>query len=117
MRKRSSMDRSMPLMRECMISSLLAIERDVSKWAQYCKRPSDFIQSPDSPYYAANEEIMNAELDYLIETRPDDGVWGIMWSYFDAYPKEYSLAENWWKADRAVSTIRLLKNFGRLEQD
>jgi len=95
-----------------------AIERDSSKWAYYGKTPSSFISSPESIYYKENEEIMQKELDYIIEHRPDNGVWGITWSWFDLneiYPKEFAVSENWWKADIAIGKLKLLRKFGRVE--
>ena len=97
------------------------ITRDVSKWAGYCVRPSGFIQSPDSPFYAGNEEIVEVELDYLIETRPAGGVWGITWHWHDnyaKYPEEFAISKNWWKSDYdigATGKLKFLRNFGRLE--
>ena len=95
-----------------------AIERDASKWGLYGKRPADFIRSPESEFYAGNEEILQQELDYTVDTRVEKGVWGITWSWFDnneKYPKEFAIAENWWKAAVAIEKVRLLKNFGRIE--
>jgi hypothetical protein len=95
-----------------------AIVRDVSQWVNYSVRPSQFIPSPDSPFFGGNEDIVEKELDYLIDTRPDNGVWGITWHWWDnyaKYPKEFAISENWWKADKAISTLKFLRNFGRLE--
>ena len=95
-----------------------AIVRDASQWANYSVRPSQFISSPDSPYYIGNEDIIEEELDYLVDTKPDGDVWGITWQWWDnyaKYPKEFAIAENWWKADLAIDRLKLLRNFGRLE--
>ena len=91
-----------------------AIVRDVSQWANYSVRPSQFISSPESPYYIGNEDIVRQELDYLIETRPENGVWGITWKW-GGYHNEFAISENWWKASRATGIVLHLKNFGRLE--
>ncbi|HEX2944361.1 MAG TPA: hypothetical protein VHT96_00210 [Clostridia bacterium] len=94
-----------------------SIERDTSKWAFYGVRPSNYIKSPDSIYYKENEDIMQKELDYLIETRPVNNVWGITWSWFEnneRYQKEFAISENWWKAIKATEIMVLLKNFDRL---
>lgn len=94
------------------------IVRDTTKWEQYGARPSNFITSPDSPYYSDNRDIVETELDYLIKTRPAAGVWGITWSWFDnneKYAKAFAVSENWWKANLAVSKMLMLRNFGRLE--
>jgi hypothetical protein len=95
-----------------------AIERDIAKWVYYGKTPSSFITSPDSIFYKENEALLHQELDYIIEKRPENGVWGITWSWFDlneVYPKEFAISENWWKADVAIGKLKLLRNFDRVE--
>lgn len=95
-----------------------SIETDVSKWAYYGVRPSNYIIGPQSACYEDNKEIVEKELDYLEQTLPENGVWGITWTWFDnneKYAKEFAISENWWKAAAAVDKLVLLKNFGRLE--
>ena len=95
-----------------------AIVRDVSQWVNYSVRPSQFISTPDSPFFEGNEDIVEKELDYLIDTRPENGVWGITWQWwenYEKYPKEFAISENWWKAEGAIRRLRYLRNFGRLE--
>jgi hypothetical protein len=96
-----------------------SIERDTSKWKNYSRRPSDYIDSPKSMFYEGNEEIVVKELDYLIQTRPENGVWNITWSWFEnneKYAKEFAISENWWKASIAIDKINFLKNFDRLNE-
>lgn len=93
-----------------------AIVRDVSKWAEYGVKPSLFIHSPDSEFYQDNEEIVQQELDYYVDTRPANSVWPITWQWYDKkYPEEFAVSANWWKADLCLSTMRLLRRFGRIE--
>ena len=94
------------------------IKNKINIWGLYGKKPADFIRSPESEFYAGNEEILQQELDYTVDTRVEKGVWGITWSWFDnneKYPKEFAISENWWKAAVAIEKVRLLKNFGRIE--
>lgn len=94
-----------------------SIERDTSKWAYYCVRPSNYITDPGSIFYGDNEGIVQTELDYLIDTRGKNGVWDITWSWFEnneKYAKEFAISENWWKAYKAIENIIFLKKFGRL---
>ncbi|MDF2986676.1 MAG: hypothetical protein K0R50_2186 [Eubacterium sp.] len=96
-----------------------SIERDTSKWVYYTRRPSDYICCPESIYYKGNEDIVTTELEYLIDTRPQNGVWNITWSWFEnneKYSKEFSISENWWKAITAIKKVNLLKNFNRLDE-
>lgn len=95
-----------------------SIETDVSQWAFYGVRPSNYISGPQSPCYEENKEIVEKELDYLEQTLPENGVWGITWTWFEnneKYAKEFAVSENWWKASAAIDKLLLLRNFGRLE--
>lgn len=96
-----------------------SIERDTSKWVHYTVRPSEYILSPESVFYKENKDIVLQELDYLIDTRPKNGVWGITWSWFEnnnKYAKEIAISENWWKASKTIHKINYLKNFNRLDE-
>ncbi len=95
-----------------------AIERDPAKWSGYCVRPSQFITSPESPFYAENADVVDAELDYLIKTRPPGAVWDINWSWFenaDKYPDAFAISRNWWRAERAITYMRFLRSFERID--
>ncbi|RCX21094.1 hypothetical protein DFR58_101304 [Anaerobacterium chartisolvens] len=94
-----------------------SIERDVSRWAVYGVRPSNYITAPESMFYKENEDIVETELDYLIDTIPENNVWGITWTWFDntpQYAKEFTISENWWKAYKAIEKGSFLRNFGRI---
>ena len=83
-----------------------------------CPPLSNYIIGPQSACYEDNKEIVEKELDYLEQTLPENGVWGITWTWFDNNEnmrKEFAISENWWKAAAAVDKLVLLKNFGRLE--
>lgn len=95
-----------------------AIVRDPAQWEQYVPRPSAAIQSPESPFYAGNEAAIEAELDYLVATLPEDDVWPINWCWFDLqerYRDAFAVSERWWKASKAVDKLCLLRAFGRIE--
>ena len=82
-----------------------SIEKDISKWSFYGVRPSNYITSPDSIFYKENEDIVLKELEYLIDTRPENSVWGITWSWFDnneKFQKEFAVSENWRKLKKSL---------------
>jgi hypothetical protein len=94
------------------------IERDPAKWNTYTPRPSAFIDGPNSPFYHGNEEIIEKELDYLIETITVQGVWDINWNWItnaEKYKLEFAISENWWKSNKAIEKLEFLRNFGRCE--
>ena len=70
-------------------------------------------------FIPGNEEIVDLELDYLVETRNPGGVWNITWTWFglgDEYPKEFAISENWWMASKAIERLSFLEAFGRMER-
>lgn len=94
-----------------------AIVRDPAQWHLYVPRPSAAIPSPDAPLYPGNEDAIRAELDWLIDTLPQDDVWPLNWNWGEnaqTYPQEYALMQTWWKARAAVEKAALLRRFGRL---
>lgn len=94
-----------------------AIEHDTDKWKYYSVRPSYYIRTPNSKFYVGNEEIVKKELEYLVNTHPQNDVWGIIWTWFenmDKFEKYFSISENWWKASKAIENILFLRNFSCL---
>ncbi len=92
------------------------MERDPAKWTQYSPVPSNYIHSPDSPYYPGNEEIIAYELDRMIDALPENDVWPITWTWFDLgerYAKEFAVSETWWKAFKAIEKLLVLRAFDR----
>ncbi|WP_040213721.1 hypothetical protein [Clostridium polynesiense] len=91
------------------------IEKDRKRWEkEYVPMPSRFIESPYSEYYNRNSELMNYELDHIIASRNEEGIWDIPWKW-GMYEKEFSISENWWKGINAVDKMLILKAFNRIE--
>lgn len=94
------------------------IMREPAQWPNHTHRPSEFIFSPDSPYYAGNEGILESEIAFTLSERAPGGVWPITWTWFDNQPRfehPFAISENWWKATVAMERIGFLKAFGRLD--
>lgn len=91
-----------------------SIERDPAKWPSYSMRPSMYIDSPGSLFYAGNEDVVENELEYILNSRKAQGVWDISWSWAE-YPAEFAVSANWWKALWATRNLMLLKAFDRIE--
>ncbi len=93
------------------------IERDMDKWQYYSPRPSKYIHSPQSIFYKGNEEIVHKEIQYLLDTKPNNDVWGITWTWFDnmeKYAKEFAISENWWKGYCVIEKMLFLRAFNVL---
>ena len=90
------------------------IERNPENWPRYSMRPSQYIDSPESPFYKGNEAIVDREMRYIWSTRHTGGVWDISWQW-EGYPREFAIAERWWQGYWAIRNLLLLKNFGYLD--
>jgi hypothetical protein len=91
------------------------ILRDKDNWNGYACRPSEFIHSPAHPLYEEHRELVEKELDYILETRNDQGVWNITWGW-EGFEKAFDISENWWMTDIALRNMRFLKAFGHVER-
>ena len=88
--------------------------RDQNKWSGYACRPSEFIHSPAHPLYEDFSELVKMELDWLLETRNDQGVWNITWGW-EGFEKAFAISENWWKTEIILRNLRFLRAFGQVE--
>lgn len=94
-----------------------AIENNKDNWALYGVRPSDFVNTADSPFYEDNRKLLDIEMDFLLNTLPEDDVWGITWTWFDnmeKYEDKFRISENWWKGQKAIEKMLVLREFGRI---
>lgn len=90
------------------------ITKNTAEWEQgYVCMPSQFINGKDSPFYAKNKEIADAECDFILRTQLDDGSWHIPWGWND-YPDEWAISKNWWKSNGIIGNLLYLKAFGKL---
>ena len=92
-----------------------SIERDPAKWPFYSMRPTQFIDSKKNPFYPGNEAIVETEMDVLLSSRNQEGVWNITWKW-EEYPREFAISERWWQGYWAIRNLLFLRQFGRFAQ-
>lgn len=98
-------------------AAISRVVTDRSQWSNYVPRPSGVVFSPESPLYPALAQAINDELDYYVETLPEDDVWPINWSWHHpdpGYAGPFAVTANWAKAGKAIGILKLLQAFGRL---
>jgi len=91
------------------------VARNPDQWSEYCLKPLEIADSPDSPFASGLAREIDLNLDFEIERQQPDGSWAPAWSWGDNYPETWPRAEGDWKGVLTVRTLRVLKNFGRLE--
>ncbi len=91
------------------------VVRDPAGWRGYGMKPLTLVESPASPFAAMLSTDIQANLDYEIESRQDDGSWAPNWDWGDAFPAEWEQAEREWRGILTLHTLRVLRNFGRLD--
>lgn len=89
------------------------VVKDKEEWGGYICKPSRFIESRESEYYAANREMAEYECEFIIKTQLEDGSWDIPWQWVD-YPDEWAISKNWWKSHVIILNLLYLKGFGKL---
>jgi len=87
---------------------------DTAAWeTDYVCKPSQLISSRDSAFYPAIETNAEYECDFIVRTQLADGSWAIPWGW-SAYPEEWAVSKNWWKAHGILIHLLYLRGFGRL---
>lgn len=90
------------------------ISEDKESWEKsYLCKPSQFMITPESHFYADNQELSDYEVTFILDALRPDGTWTIPWNW-DEYPEEWAVSKNWWKAIRTLTNLRYLKGFGCL---
>ncbi len=85
--------------------------RDGDKWRkEYVAMPSDFIRAGNSIFYSDNEEVVEEECKFLLESQCGDGSYPIPWQWWTDY-NEFEIAKNWWKSDFCIKNMIFLREF------
>lgn len=86
------------------------ITQDVTQWeTSYACKPSQFFCEKDSPFYQGNEKIAQYECDFIRKTQMPDGAYTVPWSW-GAYPEEWAVSRNFWRAEITVNNMIYLNN-------
>ncbi len=96
-------------LRQTIASCLIS---DPANWAStYACKPSQFFRTPDDFGAKDYQELIQAEIDFLVKTQAKDGSWPVNWIWHSDYPREECLSLNWWKADIIIKEMCFVRNF------
>lgn len=85
------------------------LTRDTGLWdTEYVCKPSLFVCAKSSPFYEENRELCSFEREFLSRTQRPNGTWNIPWAW-EAYPEEWHISKNWWKADQIVKNVKFYR--------
>jgi hypothetical protein len=91
-----------------------AITQETGTWeTAYVCKPSQFLESPQSVFYADNREIAEFECAFIKKTQLCDGSWSVNWRW-GAYPDAWAVSRNWWKSEGIIRNLRYLRGLGQL---
>lgn len=99
----------------CEDMAIQSICTDTSKWANtYVDYPSSYINGRSGVIYEGVKKLAEYECTFLMENQLEDGSYNVTWEW-GAYPEEWALAKNWWKAEKTLLNMIYLKKFGCFE--
>lgn len=85
------------------------------EYMNYVAQPLDFIDSTESPWYNLIKEHIPMNIDFWISNINDEGVWTPNFSWGVNTLESRNATKNW-KGYMAVKRVRILKNFGAIEE-
>ncbi len=91
------------------------VARDPRKWREYYLKPLDVVTSPDAPFAGMFAEEIGPNLDFEIQSQREEGCWTPSWAWGDQYPEAWETAEREWQGVITLGTLKLLRDFDRLE--
>ena len=90
-----------------------ALTQDTQAWENaYVCKPSQFMRNTKSPFYLGHAALAEYERDFIVRTQLEDGSWPVNWGWA-AYPEEWALSKNWWKADIIIGNLLYLRGMAQ----
>jgi len=91
-----------------------SITGNTAEWESgYVCRPSQFLRSRESLFYADNRELSDYECGFIEHSQLEDGSWLVPWGW-NGYPDEWAISRTYWKANLAILQLLYLQGFSKL---
>jgi hypothetical protein len=91
------------------------VERVPEQWRHYGMPPLAVIDSPTSPLKAGFEDLFPLNLDFIIASQDDAGMWLPNWSWGDQWHDAWEQAKRDWAGWITLENLRRLRAFDSLE--
>jgi hypothetical protein len=92
------------------------VSRDPAEWTAYAAKPLKLAPLPDCVLAEPLAPDVQRNLDWEIEHQDDDGSWAPNWTWGEAFPNEWAVAERWWRGYVTLHTLRSLRAYGRMPE-
>ena len=92
------------------------VARNAAQLTGYVLKPLWLVSSPESPLATEFKDEVEMNLDFEIEQQGEDGSWSPNFSWGAQYSEEWQIAKKEWQSRFTVDTLKMLKDFGRIEQ-
>lgn len=87
---------------------------DPDSWNRYTPQPLHFVDSPAHFLFNVVESGINDNLDYLVKSVDENGVWSPNWTW-KQYEDEWKKTRTKWQGLITINNIKTLNSFGRTE--
>ena len=94
-----------------------SVARNAEQLTGYVLKPLWLVPSPESPLAAGLKNEVEMNLDFEIGQQGEDGSWSPNFSWGEQYPEAWQIAKKEWQSRITVETLKMLKDFGRIEQE
>ncbi|MFA9558396.1 hypothetical protein ACERII_13900 [Evansella sp. AB-rgal1] len=88
---------------------------DPNRWDNYSAKPIWLAPHPYSPLYNALEDVICLNLDYEINQQQEDGSWVPNWEWGKYRSFWESTAKQEWQGYLTVKTLKVLKDYERID--
>jgi len=86
---------------------------DLEKWGSYTPQPIHFSDSPNFFLSETVKDGINSNLDFLIRSQNEQGVWSPNWIWHQ-YESEWPSSKKNWEGILTIRNLKILKNFNRI---
>lgn len=89
------------------------VKTEVEEWKKYTPQPLHFAPTLKSVLYNVVSKDIEKNLDFLIDTKTEDGVWFPHWSWYQ-YEAEWEKAKIIWVGILTIENLKKLRDYGRI---
>jgi hypothetical protein len=91
-----------------------AVATDPATWSGYVLMPLQVAPNRTAPMSIPLSHVLPDNLDFVVDSQAGDGSWSPAWSWFGAYPDNWSQAERDWRGVLTLERLEWLHAYDRI---